>query len=136
MTLVVLELVENTRMPVDDPTTHLELTMIHEVMCSTIRSGFRLYPIRRRAELWILGARLSAGCAAASGSLWLDGGATLLGMVGPSASSSAWSSRRWRATAYARTQFIVGAATLRSSRSSCCCRSDARALDTIHAIAW
>ncbi|MBQ4567316.1 MAG: NADH-quinone oxidoreductase subunit H [Desulfovibrio sp.] len=28
----VLLLVENCRMPVDDPTTHLELTMIHEVM--------------------------------------------------------------------------------------------------------
>ena len=32
MTLLVLELVENSRIPVDDPTTHLELTMIHEVM--------------------------------------------------------------------------------------------------------
>src|SRR5437764_13798110 len=32
MTLLILELVENTRIPVDDPTTHLELTMIHEVM--------------------------------------------------------------------------------------------------------
>src|SRR5690242_3069861 len=32
MTLVVLALVENTRIPVDDPMTHLELTMIHEVM--------------------------------------------------------------------------------------------------------
>src|SRR5579864_2843913 len=32
MTLLVLGLVENCRIPVDDPTTHLELTMIHEVM--------------------------------------------------------------------------------------------------------
>ena len=32
MTLLVLALVENSRIPVDDPTTHLELTMIHEVM--------------------------------------------------------------------------------------------------------
>ncbi|NOY91287.1 MAG: hydrogenase [Deltaproteobacteria bacterium] len=30
--LGVAYLVENSRMPVDDPTTHLELTMIHEVM--------------------------------------------------------------------------------------------------------
>lgn len=30
--LVVLVQVESSRMPVDDPTTHLELTMVHEVM--------------------------------------------------------------------------------------------------------
>src|SRR5205085_9407536 len=30
--LLILTLVENSRIPVDDPTTHLELTMIHEVM--------------------------------------------------------------------------------------------------------
>jgi|GEM_PF-99179 len=30
--LVQIALIENSRMPVDDPTTHLELTMIHEVM--------------------------------------------------------------------------------------------------------
>lgn len=29
---LVLLLVENCRIPVDDPNTHLELTMIHEVM--------------------------------------------------------------------------------------------------------
>jgi formate hydrogenlyase subunit 4 len=32
LVLFVLLLVENCRIPVDDPTTHLELTMIHEVM--------------------------------------------------------------------------------------------------------
>ena len=32
LALFVLLLVENARMPVDDPNTHLELTMIHEVM--------------------------------------------------------------------------------------------------------
>lgn len=30
--LVQIALIENSRMPVDDPTTHLELTMVHEVM--------------------------------------------------------------------------------------------------------
>ena len=30
--LFVIALAENSRIPVDDPTTHLELTMIHEVM--------------------------------------------------------------------------------------------------------
>ena len=32
VTLFIMLLVENCRVPVDDPTTHLELTMIHEVM--------------------------------------------------------------------------------------------------------
>jgi len=30
--LVMLAMIENSRMPIDDPKTHLELTMIHEVM--------------------------------------------------------------------------------------------------------
>ncbi|MBI3502689.1 MAG: NADH-quinone oxidoreductase subunit H [Bacteroidetes bacterium] len=39
--LVMLAMVENSRMPVDDPKTHLELTMIHEVMILD-NSGFDL----------------------------------------------------------------------------------------------
>jgi formate hydrogenlyase subunit 4 len=39
--LVLLAMVENSRMPVDDPKTHLELTMIHEVMILD-NSGFDL----------------------------------------------------------------------------------------------
>jgi formate hydrogenlyase subunit 4 len=39
--MVVIALVENSRMPVDDPKTHLELTMIHEVMILD-NSGFDL----------------------------------------------------------------------------------------------
>ncbi len=57
MTLLVLELVENSRIPVDDPTTHLELTMIHEVMVLD-HSGPDLALIQYAAalKLWILGA--------------------------------------------------------------------------------
>jgi formate hydrogenlyase subunit 4 len=32
LVLVMIAMIENSRMPVDDPKTHLELTMIHEVM--------------------------------------------------------------------------------------------------------
>ncbi len=32
LTLFIIMLIENSRMPADDPNTHLELTMIHEVM--------------------------------------------------------------------------------------------------------
>lgn len=39
--LIMIALVENSRMPVDDPNTHLELTMIHEVMVLD-NSGFDL----------------------------------------------------------------------------------------------
>ncbi|HOK61219.1 MAG: NADH-quinone oxidoreductase subunit H [Tenuifilum sp.] len=39
--LVMISMVENSRMPIDDPKTHLELTMIHEVMILD-NSGFDL----------------------------------------------------------------------------------------------
>lgn len=39
--LVIIALIENSRMPVDDPKTHLELTMVHEVMILD-NSGFDL----------------------------------------------------------------------------------------------
>ena len=50
----VLLLVENCRIPVDDPNTHLELTMIHEVMIldhSGINLAFILYG--SSLKLWI-----------------------------------------------------------------------------------
>jgi len=39
--LVILAMIENSRMPFDDPKTHLELTMVHEVMILD-NSGFDL----------------------------------------------------------------------------------------------
>jgi formate hydrogenlyase subunit 4 len=39
--LILIAMIENSRMPVDDPKTHLELTMIHEVMILD-NSGFDL----------------------------------------------------------------------------------------------
>lgn len=39
--LILIAMVENSRMPVDDPKTHLELTMVHEVMILD-NSGFDL----------------------------------------------------------------------------------------------
>ncbi len=41
MVFIMLSMIENSRMPVDDPKTHLELTMIHEVMVLD-NSGFDL----------------------------------------------------------------------------------------------
>jgi len=39
--LIVIAMIENSRMPIDDPKTHLELTMVHEVMILD-NSGFDL----------------------------------------------------------------------------------------------
>ncbi len=39
--LIMIAMIENSRMPVDDPKTHLELTMVHEVMILD-HSGFDL----------------------------------------------------------------------------------------------
>lgn len=53
-------LAENSRIPVDDPTTHLELTMIHEVMILD-NSGpdLGLLEYASALKLWLLSALLS-----------------------------------------------------------------------------
>ncbi len=48
--LVMIAMIENSRMPIDDPKTHLELTMIHEVMVLD-NSGFDLGLILHTANL-------------------------------------------------------------------------------------
>jgi formate hydrogenlyase subunit 4 len=48
--ITLLTLVENSRMPIDDPRTHLELTMIHEVMILD-NSGFDLGLILQATNL-------------------------------------------------------------------------------------
>jgi formate hydrogenlyase subunit 4 len=55
----VVFLAENCRIPVDDPTTHLELTMIHEAMVLD-HSGpdFGLILYAAAMKLWLLGAVL------------------------------------------------------------------------------
>jgi formate hydrogenlyase subunit 4 len=114
MTLVVLELVENTRIPVDDPTTHLELTMIHEVMVLD-HSGpdFGYIQYGAALKLWTLGA-LFVGLVVPlrSGTLWLDGGAALLGMAGLAVVIGMVESAMARYRLVRVPQFIVGAATL------------------------
>jgi formate hydrogenlyase subunit 4 len=58
--LVFFTMVENSRMPVDDPKTHLELTMVHEVMVLD-NSGFDLALIHMASWLKfsIFGALIS-----------------------------------------------------------------------------
>ena len=55
--LLIVFLTENARIPVDDPNTHLELTMIHEVMILDYSGpdlAFVLYGAS--LKLWVLGA--------------------------------------------------------------------------------
>jgi formate hydrogenlyase subunit 4 len=114
MTFLVLELVENSRMPVDDPTTHLELTMIHEVMVLD-HSGpdFAFIQYGAALKLWILGA-LFVGLAVPvrGGGLWLDTGAALLGMAALAIIIGIVESAMARYRLVHVPQFIVGAATL------------------------
>ncbi len=114
VTFLVLELVENTRIPVDDPTTHLELTMIHEVMVLD-HSGPDLAYIQYAAALkmWMLGS-LFVGLVVPvrSGNPWLDGGAALLGMAVLAVAVGMVESAMARYRLVQVPQFIVGAATL------------------------
>lgn len=57
VSLLVLFLAENSRIPVDDPNTHLELTMIHEVM--VLDHGgpdLALIQYASALKLWVLGS--------------------------------------------------------------------------------
>jgi len=79
--LAVVYLVENARMPVDDPTTHLELTMIHEVMILD-HSGPDLAFIEYAAALkqWLVAALLvGLLLPIVSGSAWVS---VALGVAG------------------------------------------------------
>jgi len=81
--LAILYLAENCRIPVDDPNTHLELTMIHEVMVLD-HGGPDLALILYGAslKLWALGA-LMIGIALPwrTGSLLLDTVGAVAGMI-------------------------------------------------------
>ncbi len=88
--LFVLVLAENCRIPFDDPNTHLELTMIHEVMVldhSGPLLGFVLYGAAMK--LFVLGAVLvrlvapvETGNALLDAAILLVGNVLLAGMIG------------------------------------------------------
>ena len=81
--LLAVLLAENARIPVDDPNTHLELTMIHEVMVLD-HGGLDLGLIVAGAalKLWLMGALLvGLLLPVRTGTAWFDAGAFLLGMA-------------------------------------------------------
>jgi len=80
--LLIVFLSENSRIPVDDPDTHLELTMIHEVM--VLDHGgpdFAMITYAAALKMWVLGA-LIVGIVfpVRSGLMVLDLGAAVVGM--------------------------------------------------------
>ena len=79
----VLLLTENSRIPIDDPNTHLELTMIHEVMVLDYSGPDFAYILYAASlKMWIFGA-LVVNLVVPMHSLlpWLQAPAFLLGMV-------------------------------------------------------
>ena len=80
--LLIVFLTENARIPIDDPTTHLELTMIHEVMVldhSGPDLAFILYG--SALKLWLLGALLVGIIVPVrTGIIWIDMVSTLAGL--------------------------------------------------------
>ena len=76
-------LVENSRIPFDDPNTHLELTMIHEVMVLDHGGpalGMVLYGAA--LKLFVFGSLVfRLALPFASGSVWLDWGLFVAGML-------------------------------------------------------
>jgi formate hydrogenlyase subunit 4 len=81
--LIIVFLAENARIPFDDPTTHLELTMIHEVMVLD-HSGpdFAMIQYGAALKMWLFAA-IIIGIAIPwhSGNQWIDTAAALSGML-------------------------------------------------------
>jgi formate hydrogenlyase subunit 4 len=81
--LMIVLLAENTRIPVDDPNTHLELTMIHEVMVLDHGGpdfAFILYSAA--LKLWLFAALVAGIVLPATDNAWLNLLLALGGMFG------------------------------------------------------
>jgi formate hydrogenlyase subunit 4 len=107
-------LAENGRIPVDDPTTHLELTMIHEVMVLD-HGGPDLAFILYGAALkrWLLGALLVGLVVPLhTGSPWLDSASAVGGMFALAVVTGLVESSMARLPLVHVPQLLVGASVL------------------------
>jgi formate hydrogenlyase subunit 4 len=81
--LLIVFLAENCRIPVDDPNTHLELTMIHEVMVLDHGGpdfGFILYSAAMK--MWLLGQILIGIIVPVhTGNIWFDTSTATVAML-------------------------------------------------------
>lgn len=102
-------LAENARMPVDDPNTHLELTMIHEVMVLDHGGPDLAYILYAAAlKLWILGAILVGVVLSGSPGGWTSAG----GMLGLAIAIGVVESSLARLRLVRVPQFLIGAGAL------------------------
>lgn len=113
--LFILYLAENARIPFDDPATHLELTMIHEVMVLD-HSGpdFGLVLYGSVLKLWLLGG-LFIGVFSPNlteVSLWMREGFALVGMVCLSITVGIVESSMARVRLLLIPQILIGAGVL------------------------
>jgi formate hydrogenlyase subunit 4 len=109
----VILLVENSRIPADDPNTHLELTMIHEVMVLDHGGpdlAFILYGAA--LKLWLLGAVLVAIVLPQTGAVILDSVLALAAMAALAVLVGVVESCMARLRLLLVPQLLVGAAAL------------------------
>ena len=111
--LMAVFLCENARIPVDDPNTHLELTMIHEVMVLD-HGGPDLAFIEYGAalKLWVLGSLLVGVLLPRSGLPALDMLLGLLGLAALAVATGVVESTMARLRLLRVPQLLVGAGTL------------------------
>jgi len=114
LALLIVFLSENCRIPVDDPNTHLELTMIHEVMVLD-HSGpdFGIILYTASLKMWLLGQVLVAVVVPAhSGNFWLDTPVAMISMVLLAVLVGAIESSMARVRLLHVPQLLIGATTL------------------------
>ena len=114
LALFLVTLAENARLPVDDPNTHLELTMIHEVM--VLDHGgpdLALINYASALKLWVMGSlSVELVLPLRTGNLWLDELGFLLGMAVFGVAVGAVESCMARLRLLRVPQFLVGAGVL------------------------
>ena len=111
--LAIVLLAENSRVPVDDPATHLELTMIHEVM--VLDHGgpdFAFIQYGAALKLWIGSALAVSFLPWHTGNEWLDLGVFLLAMAGMSVIVGVIESTQARMRMNRVPHLLLGAAAL------------------------
>ena len=112
--LLIVFLAENARIPIDDPNTHLELTMIHEVMVLD-HSGpdFAMIQYGAMLKLWVLGALLVGILVPVRSGWWgVDLAAGIAGMMVLAALVGAIESTIARLRLVRVPQFLVAASVL------------------------
>jgi formate hydrogenlyase subunit 4 len=112
--LMAVLLAENARMPVDDPNTHLELTMIHEVMVLDHGGPDLAFVLYGAAlKLWVMGALLiNIVLPIRTGDAILDGAISIAGMALLALTIGIIESSMARIRLARVPQLLVGAATL------------------------